>query len=219
MVFIYYELCEKIWGGSPATDQIDGGLETTDIADSITSHQSDTSAEHACEGEQDDPVEVSPSGSEGSVCGDGDHPERTQATTSQRREFLDSALKDYKQVKMKRKLPVDAQLIGTAQEELAMKKKLFDQMDRMEKQHQDTISQLSSSMANISNSISDGFSILKTLLLPQPPLPHQQVCTQYSPCSVMPPAIPHCDPNVSFNAQSPLPMNPNPPYSFDRPSQ
>ena len=49
VVFIYYELCEKIWGGSPATDQIDGGLETTDIADSITSHQSDTSAEHAYE--------------------------------------------------------------------------------------------------------------------------------------------------------------------------
>ena len=28
---IYYELCEKIWGGSPATEQIDGGIETVEL--------------------------------------------------------------------------------------------------------------------------------------------------------------------------------------------
>ena len=30
VVMIYYELCEKIWGGSPATEQIDGGIETVE---------------------------------------------------------------------------------------------------------------------------------------------------------------------------------------------
>ena len=28
---IYYELCEKIWGSSPATEQIDGGIETVEL--------------------------------------------------------------------------------------------------------------------------------------------------------------------------------------------
>ncbi len=28
---IYYELCEKIWGCSPATEQIDGGIETVEL--------------------------------------------------------------------------------------------------------------------------------------------------------------------------------------------
>ena len=28
---LYYELCERIWGGSPATEQIESGLESTDI--------------------------------------------------------------------------------------------------------------------------------------------------------------------------------------------
>ena len=28
---LYYEHCERIWGGSPATEQIDAGLESTDI--------------------------------------------------------------------------------------------------------------------------------------------------------------------------------------------
>ena len=31
VVMIYYELCEKIWGGSPATEQIDGGIETVEL--------------------------------------------------------------------------------------------------------------------------------------------------------------------------------------------
>jgi len=30
-VFLYYDLCESIWAGSPATEQISSGLETTDV--------------------------------------------------------------------------------------------------------------------------------------------------------------------------------------------
>ena len=31
VVLLYFELCEKIWGGSPATEQIAAGVETTDL--------------------------------------------------------------------------------------------------------------------------------------------------------------------------------------------
>ena len=54
VVLLYYELCEKVWGGSPATDQIDGGLESTDILSfdqtpSLSSSTSDPpSNEHVC---------------------------------------------------------------------------------------------------------------------------------------------------------------------------
>ena len=40
----------------------------------------------------------------------------------------------YKHERMKRKLSVDAQLLSCAQEELAIKKKLVEQMDTFEKQ-------------------------------------------------------------------------------------
>ena len=33
VVMIYYELCEQVWGGSPATEQIDGGIETVELED------------------------------------------------------------------------------------------------------------------------------------------------------------------------------------------
>ena len=51
-----------------------------------------------------------------------------------RRELLDGKRSMYKHEQMKRKLSVDAQLLSCAQEELAIKKKLVEQMDTFEKQ-------------------------------------------------------------------------------------
>ena len=31
VVYMYYELCEKLWGGSPATEQTEMGLETDEV--------------------------------------------------------------------------------------------------------------------------------------------------------------------------------------------
>lgn len=31
MVLLYNELCEKVWKGSPATQQLDTGIESTDL--------------------------------------------------------------------------------------------------------------------------------------------------------------------------------------------
>ena len=32
---IYYELCEKVWGSSPATEQIEGGLESVELVNNV----------------------------------------------------------------------------------------------------------------------------------------------------------------------------------------
>ena len=34
-VLIFYELCENVWGGSPATEQIEGGLESADLGGNV----------------------------------------------------------------------------------------------------------------------------------------------------------------------------------------
>ena len=31
VIHLYYELCEKIWGGSPATEQIEMGIQTKEV--------------------------------------------------------------------------------------------------------------------------------------------------------------------------------------------
>ena len=36
VVMLYYELCERIWGGSPATQHLEVGVETCDLSSKLT---------------------------------------------------------------------------------------------------------------------------------------------------------------------------------------
>ena len=38
VVLLYQELCEQLWGGSPATEHIEGGLESADLRSDDTAH-------------------------------------------------------------------------------------------------------------------------------------------------------------------------------------
>ena len=64
--------------------------------------------------------------------------ESRKETTKQQREFLDEKLTNYKQEKLKCKLPVDTQLLCCAKEELKIKKRLVEQMDDMDRNVQKT---------------------------------------------------------------------------------
>ena len=97
------------------------------------------------------------------------------STVHQRRELLDAKLKEFRHEKLKRKIPVDTQLLDCAREELQIKKRLVEQMDRVDKQHSDTMVKLSNNMEKLTDSIADGFSLLRNLLTPQtqPVYPYQ----------------------------------------------
>lgn len=91
------------------------------------------------------------------------------------REFLDEKLKNYRQDKMKRKLPVDAQILGCAQEELAIKRRLVEQVNKMDQKYADTMDKMSQNMEKLTNSIADGFVLLKQMMA------YQQPGTMYQP--------------------------------------
>ena len=69
------------------------------------------------------------------------------------------------------KLPVDMQLLACAQEELALKKQLIDHMEKAENKYHGNMAMLSSSMEHLTDSITEGFSLLQNMLVqPHPPL-------------------------------------------------
>ena len=61
---------------------------------------------------------------------------------------------------MKRKLPIDAQILGCAQEERAMKKQMLEQMDRMDKRYAANMEKTTENMGKMTSSVADGFAIL-----------------------------------------------------------
>ena len=178
VVMIYYEMCQKVWGGSPATKQIDGGIESVELipdADMFSStNPSDGSVPPSgitqLEDEVQVPDEIDKSDGNGYTKGNSEASETsTQATVWQRREVLDNKLKSYRHEKMKRKLPVDTQLLGCAQEEIALKKQLMDQVDKMDQRYADNMERMSRNMERLTESIAEGFGLLKHLMLYQQP--------------------------------------------------
>ena len=139
-VLLYFELCEQLWGGSPATEQIASGLESADLGpgdkseragnedDELTTHTTDSTEEQPTAGVLENPTS---------------QPARERPTSSsvtvQRRQFLDSKLTNYRQEKLTRKVSMDVQMLSCAQEELAVKKRLVEQIEQMDKQYADNM--------------------------------------------------------------------------------
>ena len=199
VVLLYFDDCEKIWRGCPATDQIGGGIESTDldledtsvdtaILHDVTNSLSGRSTPSASKninrsavsspaaGSSRAPESVDSSGSELTESfeensGDDsvernlednipeDQNENDPSTStpfSKRRDMLNAKLKNYKQDRLKRTLSqsVDSQLLNCAQQDIEIKKRIIDQMD---KEYSTNMKSLSSNMEKLTNSIADGF--------------------------------------------------------------
>ena len=117
MVLLYYELCEKLWRGSPATQQLDTGIESTDLNDVTDPTPSPTGSSGNGEADEE-------STRDDSIVELTDEGQRQEQTVNSRRQYLDRKLSGHKTEKMKRKLPIDVQVLACAKEDLAVKKDL-----------------------------------------------------------------------------------------------
>ena len=140
---LYYELCEKVWGGSPATEQIATGIESGDLPPSVPESAEQPDEKATSHSSQDSTIEI-----------------------AHRRDLLAKNPSDYRQKKLKRKLPMDAQLLECAQEELSVKKVMLDRMEKMDKQYMETMDRLSKNMETLTNSIAEGFALMRSSSFP-----------------------------------------------------
>ena len=208
VVLLYYDDCECILGGSPATTQIGSGIESTDLEDTLLTvdaailsditNLSQSGRRSKSNGNSSESVNVSDDselaenseefaseekvernlGDITSVCASPDETDPTTSSTplSKRRDMSNAELKSYKQARLKRSIPLDSQLLDCAKQDIEIKKRIIDQMDKMDKEYCENMKSLSANMDKLTNSIADGFSLLRNLMMPQqqPPQHHQQ---------------------------------------------
>ena len=108
MVLFLYELCE-IWGGSPATQQVETGIESSDINLVEMDDPGPLSINSGTSGNGE--ADWESLATEVSVESTEEQSSDGQETVRQRKEYLDAKLKSEK---MKQKLPVDFQLLACA---------------------------------------------------------------------------------------------------------
>ena len=177
VVLIFFEQCEKIWGGCPTTERIDSGLESTDLNSTQTCAEIDESQTGPGEPQLEHSVTE-------------DLPSTSGLTeVQQRRALLNEKLCNYKQAKLKRKLPLDVQLIGCVKEDVALKRRPVEQMEKVKEQHQEQMQKMLDNMDKLTQSIADGFGLLQQLLASPQPRP-----TKACVYPIHPPVFQHSEP-------------------------
>ena len=166
---MYYKLCQEIWGGLPVTNTIRSGLQSSTLIDDIdVDGAPDTSAMVGINDDKSESLEDEEGPQD-------DDATPTSSTIKHQGELLNSKLKCYKQEELKRKLPIDNQLLSIAQEKLKIKGKLIFKMKEVDKENSNQMGRMMTNMERLTESIAEGFAMLRQILLsPQPPKhPHQ----------------------------------------------
>ncbi|CAI5658451.1 uncharacterized protein LOC102081299 [Oreochromis niloticus] len=218
VVLLYFELCEQIWGGSPATTAIPSGIETADV--DTASHRSESASTSSAP--DISTVELSDV-SDQAQSGDSDLP---TSVVKERRDLLNAKLKGHRQDRLKRRLSTETQLLNVAEVDIQMKKRILDMMETSERRASEHYSTLSVTLERLTSSIADGFSLLRQAMHPPPPLPFNMPPYHGGhiyPCAPSPHTVSGTfPPNTTINEQpstatsSPLPLQGTGEFSFTR---
>ncbi len=209
VVLLFFDICQDIWGGSPATTTIPTGIETVEIADehdlensifcpspasipspasqpsSAASRPSTPSTRPSTPSSRSSSPSVGAGEYERCESPEGDVVEQAQenkdpmGSLKERRDLLNARLKDYRQEKLKKNLSVDTQLLNIAQEDMEMKKRIITKIDDMDKQQAENMKKMTSNMEQLTSSIVEGFAMLRQVML-QPCAMPQQFAPQIS---------------------------------------
>ena len=177
VIYCYFELCEKIWAGSPAIEQIDG-VETVELNSLQDDNDEGEEKQGESSGNQSTTTDLQTDNRDDSSTTQLEGSEDVAVTTDQeigrkRRTQLNSTLDSYKQQKLKKKMPADTQLVHFAEEELLIKKQMMERFESVSKDHKDTMNQLTSNLKTLSDSVTNAFSVLQQILLHPRPGPIQ----------------------------------------------
>ncbi|XP_056152290.1 uncharacterized protein LOC130126700 [Lampris incognitus] len=134
VVLLYFDLCESIWGESPATDLIPQSIETGDMAVEAL-----------------ELIATSPdTGSSSMLGGDGVAEGAVSAEmVVNRRQSLNTTLNGYRREKLKRKLSMDS----IAQEDLDIKRRLLQRLQATDDKFVQTMGRWSSTMERLNSNI------------------------------------------------------------------
>jgi hypothetical protein len=129
----FYDICSKIWSGSPAAEAIEGGIDS-----SLTSENTTTETESA----QAPNDAISSDESES----------RTQSPDHHRRDLV-KHLQESRNAKLKKKIPVDKQILDITKKDFELKREMMEHMKHMEAEHNKQMKTLSESMVGLTNAL------------------------------------------------------------------
>ena len=135
VVTLYYELCQEIWGGCPATDPVTG-VESM----AVTPNSSTSSLTPTDEGDN-------------TAQSTGEDSDVLATPSATRRNLLDEQLRNHRSNRLKRKVSVDEQLAATMKQDMEVKKQVLQEMTKMSEQNSQQLGQLMGTLERMAQSV------------------------------------------------------------------
>nr|XP_055076718.1 uncharacterized protein LOC129455952 [Misgurnus anguillicaudatus] len=156
VVLLYFEMCEQVWGGSPASTTLPTGVETNDLEPSSRASLQRSSKLDVI----DSSVEVEGHADDGSVA-------PPVQPVKERRDLLNAKLRGHRQERLNKRLSAEALQQHAVEEDQRIKRQLLNIIEASEKRAADNFSKVSTTLDRLTTSIADGFSfLLETLHTP-----------------------------------------------------
>ena len=146
----FYDLCSQIWGGSPATESVDRGIESSlSLSDEYERRDDQLDSTRSETGEES-----------------AEMPKETPQP--KHKKDLIAHLKDARHKKLRKPIPSDKQMVDIAKEELELKRKMMDHLSVIEKEHSSQMRILTDSLVNLTQAITQSFMPQTHYAAPQP---------------------------------------------------
>ena len=201
VVLTFFDLCERVWGGSPAVESIGNGIDSSalteeDTQDDSTEKQnsispvpsltlsdnsfldngdeSEISADISLlpgESDEEDAVEQQPN---------------TSCSSKDRRAKIAKFLKDRKDAKMTKKLNCETQMLNCTKEDLGLKRKIAVSMEKSDTEMSQAMTKVNKTMESIGDSIKHGFALMAEIMK-QTQAPSANFFPPQYPASFFPP--------------------------------
>ena len=167
-VATFYDLCNDIWSGCPATTSIENGLDAGDMVVVI----SDTTK--TVEDEEND-KEVTPQQEpsqemtvvQTETVADKDNDEETEKTNNRR--SLIEHIKEQRNSKLNKTKNVDQQQLSVLKEELTIKKEMISDMKENDRQYQYIMARFAATMENLSQTVSTMVGMIESGMIASQP--------------------------------------------------
>lgn len=152
---LYFEVCEEIWGGSPATEPV-SGVETAILETPNTPETPVT----------DDASPISSASDETEV--------------NSRRNLLERSLKNYKSDKLKRKLSNGEESLAVAKADVEVKRQMLAKLDQMNEQSNAEVGRIMGTLDKMAASMEALVKIAGSQLLQQQQPPPNTYMQQHA---------------------------------------
>jgi hypothetical protein len=138
----FYDICSKIWSGSPAAEAIEGGIDS-----SLTSENTTTETTN-----DESSIPPEPAQAPNDAMSSDESETSTQGPDHHRRDLV-KHLQESRNAKLKKKIPVDKQILDITKKDFELKREMMEHMKHMEAEHNKQMKTLSESMVGLTNAL------------------------------------------------------------------